>query len=232
MAGARTYLFDLDGTLTDAREGLHASFRAALVALGIADRSAAELDLFLGTPLPEMFRNLKPRISKADIVRGMNAFRDVYETAGIRKNRLYPGVRSMLAAIANRGFTSWVVTSKPEPYAVQVVKQLGLARFVTGVVGAGLSETDTKALLVARALEAARVSGRDALMLGDRFYDVVGARANKVLPVGALWGYGTRGELRDAGCKLFVNTPTQFRAKFVERETWRSLLTRRSTTDG
>jgi len=232
MAGARTYLFDLDGTLTDAREGLHASFRAALVALGIADRSAAELDLFLGTPLREMFRNLKPRISKADIVRGMNAFRDVYETAGIRKNRLYPGVRSMLAAIANRGFTSWVVTSKPEPYAVQVVKQLGLARFVTGVVGAGLSETDTKALLVARALEAARVSGRDALMLGDRFYDVVGARANKVLPVGALWGYGTRGELRDAGCKLFVNTPTQFRAKFVERETWRSLLTRRSTTDG
>src|SRR5262245_42238070 len=119
MAGSKTYLFDLDGTLTDAREGLHSSFRAALAALGIADRSDAELDLFLGTPLPEMFRNLKPRISKAEVVRGMDAFRAAYETDGIRKNRLYPGVRSLLEAIARRRFAAWVVTSKPQRYAVQ-----------------------------------------------------------------------------------------------------------------
>lgn len=216
MAIARTFLFDLDGTLTDARAGLHSSFRAALTELGIPDRSDEELDLFLGTPLPEMFRNLKPRISKADIARGLDAFRAAYEADGILRNRLYPGVRAMLVAITGRGLPAWVVTSKPEHYAVQVVKHLRIERHFSGVVGAGLSETDTKASLIARALEAAKVQGRDALMLGDRFYDVVGARANDVLPVGALWGYGSRTELRDAGCRLFANTPAEFQARFVD----------------
>lgn len=228
MTPARTFLFDLDGTLTDARGGLISSFRAALAELGIADRSDEELDLFLGTPLPEMFRNLKPRISKADIARGMNAFRAAYEADGILKNRLYPGVRAMLAATTSRGLAAWVVTSKPEHYAIRVVKHLGIERHFAGVVGAGLSETDTKTSLIARALESAKVDSRDAIMLGDRFYDVVGARANKVLAVGALWGYGSRAELRDAGCTLFVNAPAAFQSRFVENDSGRSSGARRS----
>lgn len=222
MTSARTYLFDLDGTLTDARAGLHSSFIAALAELGIADRSDAELDRFLGTPLPEMFRTLKPRISKAGIARGMDAFRSAYEIDGILKNRLYPGVPEMLEAITSRGFAAWVVTSKPEHYAIQVVKHLGIERQFAGVIGAGLSETDTKTLLVARAIESAQIDSKDAIMLGDRFYDVAGARANRVLAVGALWGYGSRAELRDAGCTLFVNTPDEFRAQFVETDSRRS----------
>ena len=85
-----------------------------------------------------------------------------------------------------------------------------------------------KASLIARALEAARANSRDAIMLGDRFYDVVGARANKVLAVGALWGYGSLDELRDAGCTLFVNTPAQFQEQFVEGDGARASGKRRS----
>jgi phosphoglycolate phosphatase len=224
----RTLLFDLDGTLTDAREGLRASFRAGLAELGITQPGDEELDLFLGTPLPEMFRNLKPRITKADIARGMNAFRAAYERDGIRKNRLYDGVPEMLAAITQRRFAAWVVTSKPENYAIEVVRDLGVEQHFAGVVGAGLDETDTKASLIARALESARADSREAIMLGDRFYDVVGASANEVLPVGALWGYGTRAELRDAGCRLFVETPEEFRLRFVEGDSRRSGTARRS----
>ncbi len=152
----------------------------------------------------------------------MHAFRSAYEADGILKNRLYPGVPEMLEAIARRGCAAWVVTSKPEHYAVRVVTQLGLDRQLTGVIGAGLSETDTKTSLVARAIEAAKVGSEDAIMLGDRFYDIAGALANGVLAVGALWGYGSRAELRDAGCTLFVNTPDEFRIQFVETDNGRA----------
>jgi phosphoglycolate phosphatase len=226
MTPARAYLFDLDGTLTDARGGLHSSFRAALAELGIADRSDEDLDRFLGTPLPEMFRALKPGVTNADIDKGMQAFRSTYEVDGILDNRMYPGVPEMLEAIARRGFTAWVVTSKPEHYALQVVKQLGLDRQLAGVVGAGLGETDTKTLLVARAIEAAKVGSKDTLMLGDRFYDIAGAVANGVLAVGALWGYGSRAELRDAGCTLFMNTPDEFRMQFVGSDNGRTNVLR------
>lgn len=37
------------------------------------------------------------------------------------------------------------------------------------------------------------------VMVGDRRYDVIGALANEVLPVGVLWGYGLREELASAG---------------------------------
>lgn len=212
----RAFFFDLDGTLTDARDGLHASFRAALKALGIPRLSGKELDRFLGTPLPEMFRTLKPAISKAKIVSGIDAFRSAYEAGGIAQNRLYPGVLDMLDAIARKGFLAWVVTSKPEHYAIRVVNDLQIDRYVGGVIGAGLDELDTKGKLLAKALAAAKVAGRDAIMLGDRSYDVVGALENEMLAVGALWGYGPLEELRTAGCRHFAKTPHDFRLQFIE----------------
>ncbi len=212
----KAYLFDLDGTLTDSREGLFSSFRAALNGLAIADRSDEELDRFLGTPLPEMFRTLKPSVSKKEIATGIDAFRSAYETEGITRNRLYPGVMEMLEAVARRGASAWIVTSKPEHYAIQVVRDLGLSRHVRGVVGAGLDETDSKGELIARALVEAKLAGKDALMLGDRFYDVVGALENGVLPVGALWGYGTYEELHAAGCREFAASVNEFREKYVD----------------
>jgi phosphoglycolate phosphatase len=212
----KAYFFDLDGTLADSREGLFSSFRAALKALGIGDLSDEELDRFLGSPLPEMFRVLRPDISKADIVAGMDAFRAAYEARGIMQNRLYDGVAAMLEAIVRRGAVTWVVTSKPQQYAVRVTQDLKIDRQVQGVIGAGLDETDTKGELIARALLAAKVPAAEAVMLGDRYYDIVGAFENKVMAVGALWGYGSYEELHSAGCRAFVTTPAEFRAQFVD----------------
>lgn len=216
MKAPKAYFFDLDGTLTDSSEGLYFSFRAALRALKLDDISDERLERFLGTPLPEMFRVLKPMISKQEIVAGMDAFRVAYEGGGIQKNRLYPGVEAMLAAIARKHCLAWIVTSKPQHYANQVAKTLGIDRVVNGITGAGLDESDTKGELVAKALHEAGMVAADTLMLGDRFYDIAGARENDVLPVGALWGYGSYEELHSAGCREFVATASEFQSKYVE----------------
>ena len=213
----KAYFFDLDGTLTDARAGLHVSFRAAIGAIGVEQASDAELDGFLGTPLPEMFRALKPGISKKEIMRGIDAFRETYEAKGIARNRLYPGIIEMLDAIVRRSATIWVVTSKPEHYAKHVVGDLKLERYLGGVVGAGLDESDTKAELISRTLVAAKVAREDVLMVGDRYYDIEGALQNRIVPVGALWGYGNYEELHGAGCRYFAKSPAEFQAQYVER---------------
>lgn len=212
----KAYFFDLDGTLTDSREGLYTSFRAALQALAIPDVSDEALDRFLGTPLPEMFRTLRPGLAKADIVTGIDAFRAAYEAGGIMQNRLYPGVPQVLDAVVRKGCVNWVVTSKPQHYAVRVTQDLKIDKFVQGVIGAGLDETDTKGSLLARALVAAKVAGNDAVMLGDRSYDIIGALENRIMPVGALWGYGSYEELHAAGCRHFVASPDDFRTRFVD----------------
>lgn len=209
------YFFDLDGVLTDSRPGLHASFRGALQALGLPEQNDDQLNRFLGTPLPEMFRALRSDISDVDIEAGITAFRCVYESVGIRQNHLYPGVLEMLRAIQQRHCTAWIVTSKPQKYAVEVARLLGIDGYLQGIVGAGLDEQDTKTGLIAAALTRAAVMSDATIMLGDRHYDISGALANRVLPVGALWGYGSQGELASAGCRHFVHTAREFEERFV-----------------
>ena len=216
MRVTKAYLFDLDGTLADARDGLYYSFRAALRALNLKGVPNARLEHFLGTPLPEMFRVLKPDISRQEVAAGIAAFRSAYEASGIQKNQLYPGVRSMLEAVARQSRVAWIVTSKPEHYAVRVAKYLGIDRLVLGITGAGLDENDTKGELVAKALNDLGINASHAIMLGDRFYDVVGALENDVLPVGALWGYGSYEELHGAGCQNFASTPAEFQSGFID----------------
>lgn len=211
----RTYLFDLDGTLSDSRGGLYMAFRAALAEIGAAPRADGDLAPFLGTPLPEMLRAVMPGIGEEAIARGMASFRVAYEAEGIFVNTLYPGVLDMLEELAEAGREAWVVTSKPEGHARQVADNLGLTPRLRGVVGAGLDETDTKQSLIARVLAEAGTVPGDALMLGDRHYDVAGARANAVLAVGALWGYGTRAELEAAGCERFAADVAAFRRDYV-----------------
>ncbi len=216
MSAIKAYFFDLDGTLTDAREGLYYCFRAALKALALGDLPDERLARFLGPPLPEMFRVLKPEISEEEIAAGMAAFRAAYDAGGIRRNALYPEVPAMLQAIADKGALAWIVTSKPQHYATQVANALGIAGYFKGITGAGLDERDTKAEMLAFALQRVHVSAAEAVMVGDRFYDVAGALENDVTPIGALWGYGSHEELHGAGCRLFADTPAEFRQRFVE----------------
>jgi|HubBroStandDraft_1064217.scaffolds.fasta_scaffold00238_11 phosphoglycolate phosphatase len=209
------YFFDLDGTLVDSRQCLFLSFRAAIAALDLSGIENDALARFLGTPLPEMFRTLKPNVTQAEIDRGMAAFRVAFEQRGIHQNHLYDGALAILHEIAHRGRKSWIVTSKPQPYAEQVVDVLGLNGLVSGIIGAGLDERDTKAGLIGRALQVSGLGKWQVVMIGDRHYDVEGALENQVRPIGVLWGYGSEAELRRAGCIDFARTPAEFIAKFV-----------------
>ena len=69
--------------------------------------------------------------------------------------------------------------------------------------GARTDKTD----LIAYALAKTGADPARAVMVGDRSHDMTGALNNGVTPIGALWGYGSADELRDAGCKHIAKTP-------------------------
>lgn len=237
----RTYFFDLDGTLCDSRPGLKHSFRAAFRALKIrvgeerveARRMGASLpkisrrmsraargrmaNWILGAPLPSVFRRFVHGLSDEAMEIGIAAFRAAYEDVGIRQTPLYPGARDLLVHLKDIAAPVWLVTQKPEPYAIRVLDNLGISGYFDGVVGAGLDERQTKKDLVAEALRQSGVAPCDVVMLGDRSYDISGAIANEVHPVGAQWGYGTRRELARAGCSEFCRNIAEFRRIHVDQ---------------
>ena len=67
IAGMKAYFFDLDGTLTDSRAGLYPAFRRGLETIGVAPVTDEQLQVFLGTPLPHLFRAMRPSVRQDEI---------------------------------------------------------------------------------------------------------------------------------------------------------------------
>jgi phosphoglycolate phosphatase len=200
-------LFDLDGTLTDPREGIVCSLQHALVTLGYSPPDAAVLEQFIGPPLVESFRVLLGTLDESQIQAAVAAYRGRFSERGLFENRLYPDVPSGLNALQAAGHRLWVVTSKPEVYAQRIVAHFGLSCYFHKVYGSELSgERANKAEIIRYVLDQEKLSGQDVLMIGDREHDILGARANRVSAVGVAWGYGSMAELASANPQAIVNS--------------------------
>jgi phosphoglycolate phosphatase len=227
-------LFDLDGTLTDSRRGILACLRHALAALDHPCPADHELDRCLGPPLSESFGWLLATADEARIEIAIAKYRERYAAVGMFENEVYPGVRGMLAACRSAGARLFVATSKPVFYATQIVEHFGLAQHFEAIYGAEMSgERGDKTALIAHILERERLASSTTIMVGDRMHDMVGARANGVPPIGALWGYGSEAELELHGAAAVCERPGDVAAALpfvthqsfnaaVASEPWRS----------
>jgi phosphoglycolate phosphatase len=201
-------LFDLDGTLTDPREGILQCLKYTLMSLGRACPLDAELERTIGPPLQETFGLLLGTGDRAQIEAAIALYRQRYNSKGIFENQVYPGIPSALARLQSLGAALYVATSKPCVFAERIVEHFGLKDFFRAVYGSELDGTRSdKRELIGHILEVEPISAASSFMVGDRALDVVGAMAHRILPVGALWGYGSRDELVAAGATVLCERP-------------------------
>lgn len=204
-----TVLFDLDGTLTDPREGITHSAAHALVYFGI-DADPNDLTCFIGPPLNETFSE-RYGFTEEQITVAVAKFREYFEPRGWLENVPYPGIDKTLGKLQNAGLKLILATSKPEKFAKRIMEHFDLAKYFTLLCGAPMDEKKAaKSAIVARALEEAGITDLSrAVMVGDRRHDVEGARQNGLATVGVLYGYGTREELEQAGVKFIAADLTE-----------------------
>jgi phosphoglycolate phosphatase len=203
-------LFDLDGTLTDPRDGIVRCIQYALERLGLEPRSEADLLHYIGPPLRESFCQLLNTTDEVALAQAVNVYRERYSKIGLLENEVYAGIPEALSELHARGDRLFVATSKPGLYAQQILEHFGLAGYFRRIWGCELDGTRAdKGELIAHLLEQEKLLPDDSVMIGDRVHDAVGARANGVMPVGVLWGYGNEEELTSAQCKLLVRAPEE-----------------------
>jgi phosphoglycolate phosphatase len=201
-------LFDLDGTLTDPREGIVACLRHALRSLGHPCPPMADLVECIGPPLRDSFSRLLGTEDSGVIDEAIALYRARFSATGIFENAVYPGVPEALTELRALGMTLYVATSKPYPFARRIVEHFGLTPFFRRVHGSELSGIRAdKGELIAHVLELETLSSGSTVMVGDRAHDVLGARARGVFPLAVLWGYGSRAELTAAGARVFCPQP-------------------------
>ena len=208
-------LFDLDGTLTDPGLGITNSVIYALhkFDIEVADRTA--LYKFIGPPLKDSIKKYYS-FSDEQSDLAIRYYREYFKKQGMFENEVYDGIQDLLKQLKADEKSLIVATSKPETFAVEILRHFDLYAYFDFVAGATMNDVrNKKADIIRYALETCHITDKSAaIMIGDREHDIIGANENGLDSIGVLFGYGAIDELKNAGATFIAGTPMEI-SKYI-----------------
>ena len=201
----KSVIFDFDGTICDTGEGIKKSAKYALDAFNIPSDDWQTLDCFIGPPLLVTFQEqFNQSAADADLL--VQKFRERYTNTGIYECELYNGIKQLLINLKVDGIKIGIASSKPQVFVETLLNKFAIAKYFDSVCATSFAaDCESKQNIIARCLKELETEPKDALMVGDRFYDIDGAKADMVDGAGALWGYGSKFEFIECGAKYIVD---------------------------
>ena len=206
-------LFDLDGTLTDPKEGITKCVQYALKHFGI-EEELSKLLCFIGPPLIDSFMQyygFDQKKAKLAVDKYRERFRDI----GIFENGVYDGIIELLAACKERGYSIGLATSKPEEFAIRILDKYMMSEYFDEVTGSTMDGSiNTKTDVIMEAFRRMNISDEIkpcVIMIGDREHDIIGAKNCGIESIGVKFGYAEVGELEAAGADYIVETVEQLK---------------------
>ena len=187
----RFVFLDLDGTLTDSVSEILNSILYALEKIPLPHFEASG-SWTIGPPIWPKFEKLG--VEKASLDNAVALYRELYTDIGWSENSLYDGVLEQLSILKGQGYKLYIAMLKHCSYAKKITAYFGISDFMTCEFGSELDGTRSdKTSLLIHGLVVAGDLAESSLMIGDIYYDDIGAKNNKI--VGASYGYGGNAEL-------------------------------------
>lgn len=216
MAKYKYILIDLDGTLTDSRPGIVNAVHYGLDKIGHPVPSEETLLKFIGPPLVDSFKNYCD-LTGEPAQQALDAYREYYRETGLFENSVYDGIPEALQKMKDAGLKLALATSKPEEFSVRIMAKFGLDKYFDVMAGASLDVTRaTKSKVITYALDKLGIKDpSEAIMVGDRYHDVEGAKINGLDCIGVTYGYGSAEELLEAGAIALAETPAALAAMLI-----------------
>lgn len=199
-ANRRAVLLDLDGTLTDSRPGIIASYHAALRSLGHEPDPAIDLTFVIGPPPEAIMVGVLAHYGDTRAAEAVHLYRDHYGRDHLFDNAVYDGIPTALDDLAAAGFALYVATAKRTIFARRILERFGLASRFAGIYGS----------------EPGGAFDRKCDLIGHRSHDIEGAHINRLPAIGVAWGYGGADELRASGADRIVDRSDQLAAAVAE----------------
>jgi phosphoglycolate phosphatase len=208
-------LWDVDGTIVDASEGILRRLTIALEHFGKRPPTRAELVHWIGPPMYESFQvnlGMTPEQASEAVTfyRGLNKSEGY--TAGAK---LFPGMEELIRDVSAAGIPQATASSKPEAQVVALMDHFELSTSLTAIVGATADERTlaAKSDIVAESLRRLQAAGVDTsrpVLVGDRHHDVEGGAAKGVPVIFVRWGFSWPHE--SEGAQAVVDDVTQLRS--------------------
>lgn len=201
--------FDLDGTLTDSKEGIFNCLKYAFDKLGKPTPAEDILVKFIGPPLQDSFMQYCG-FDEETALKGIQLFRERYAPIGKFENAAAPGMAELCARLKESGYILAVASSKPEEMCIPICEKFGFAPSMTTITGSTPDADWEKVDVIRETMRRLGLTEADRdriLMVGDRKFDVLGARECGLDCVGVeFFGYAGPGELVQARAVAVVSS--------------------------
>jgi len=195
MKNIKAILFDLDGTITDPKEGIINSFKHSLTKMEIPESSYEVLKSFIGPPLHHSFMNTY-NLNKEETDRAVDFFREYFRDKGIFENKVFEGLEDILKLLKKNNYKIALATSKPQIFAEKILNHFNLTKYFDFIQGSNLDGSMTdKEEIITSVLSSLKIQGDEALMIGDRKFDIIGAKKCKTKSCAVTYGYGSIEEI-------------------------------------
>lgn len=198
-------IFDFDGTICDTGEGILKSAKYALDAFGYKTPDDYHvLTCFIGPPLLVTFQEeFGADANQAEEL--VKKFRERYTNIGLYESELYDGVKELLARLKDDGIKIGIASSKPQAYVEKLLEKFNVIKYFDSICAVSFTaDCETKASIISRCLAELDAKGNETIVVGDRKFDIEGAKSNYIDSVAVLWGYGNKIEFAEAGAKFIV----------------------------
>lgn len=206
MTNKKVMAFDLDGTIFETEELAVFAVQKTMEKLkeeGLYSRPKPEREeclSVLGMISEEIWDLLLPGAS-TEVRKRADQLMEEIEIEHLKKGlgNLYPGVRETLEKLKLEGWEFLIASNGGESYVKSVIEVKGLNPIFSGIYSAGEFQTKEKGDLL-------RISRQKfpglKVMVGDRNSDVEAGKANNLITVGCLYGYGDPSELEESDYKI------------------------------
>lgn len=210
-------LFDLDGTLTDPKEGITKAVQYALKKQNIEVENRDVLEPFIGPSLKYSFMTFY-HLSEQEALQAIEDYREYFRPIGLFENEIYLGIPELLETLVDEGNKLFIATSKPTEFAIKIAKHFDIEKYFTEIVGSELDGTRVeKDEVIGYILDRYKLAQKEEIfMVGDRKFDVLGAKKHEIQTIGVRYGYSVGNELEEAGACYVAETVEALKVYLLE----------------
>lgn len=192
----KNVLFDLDGTLTDPKIGITKSIQHVFKSFSLPVPKTEDLLWCIGPSIMESMNQLMP--PDIDITMAVEIYRQRYKNIGLLENNIYSGIPEVLHCLQQEGFNLYVATAKPTVFAIPILKHFSLCHYFQRIYGSNLDGTmSDKTELLTSIIDNECLDPQETIMVGDRKFDIIAAKENKIISAAVTWGYGSALEIEE-----------------------------------
>lgn len=198
-------IFDLDGTLSDPKEGIVRSINHALASHGYRQLPETALEQYIGPPLDQTFSRIIGASDDLEIFSLVESYWERYASHGYAENTLYGGIPRALAGLVEAGAVLGVCTSKRTDFAEKILEMFAIREYFQFVSGGDIGVHKWQQL---EELLRKGIAIQESVMIGDRDVDIIAAHRNGMQAAGVLWGYGSTEELQHENPRHLLESPS------------------------